>query len=153
MGILLIIGLLSIFHSVAQTTGNDDRYRLFIDFLKQEKLYQDDISFYPFPFEDLDMRSYYHDRPIVTDSAQIAGILRNSIFYNKFRFRAEYDAQLLLPHSIRIDTIDNKRYNARAKVAVPDSTARLQFSAADIGVTRHFDQLEITLMKIEEDVA
>lgn len=153
MGTLLIIGLLSIFHSVAQTTGNDDRYRLFIDFLKQEKLYQDDISFYPFPFEDLDMRSYYHDRPVVTDSAQIAGILRNSIFYNKFRFLAEYDAQLLLPHSIRIDTIDNKRYNARAKVAVPDSTARLQFSAADIGVTRRFDQLEITLMKIEEDVA
>lgn len=151
--IILLISFPSTFHCVAQTTVSDDRYQLFIDFLKQEKLQQDDVFYYPFPFEDMDMRSYYKDFPVMTDSTQIAGILRNSIFYDNLRFRPKYDTQLLLPHSIDIDMIDQKRYNARAKVAVPDSSAHLLFSAADIGIPRRFDQLEATLMNMEDDVA
>lgn len=151
--IILLISFPGTICCIAQTAVSDDRYQLFIDFLKQEKLGQDDVCYYPFPFEDMDMRWYYKDLPIVTDSVQIAGILRSSIFYDNLRFRPKYDTQLLLPHSIDIDMIDQKRYSAQAKVAVPDSSAHLLFSAADIGVPRRFDQLEATLMNIEDDVA
>ena len=151
--IILLLSLMSIPHCEAQTAKTDTTHQLFIDFLKQEKLHLDDVCHYPFPFEDIDMRSYYKECPIVTDSVGIAKILRSSFLYDDLRSCSKYNAQLLLPHSVNVEMVDKGHYNARVQVAVPDSIAKLQFKATDIGITRSFDQLEVTLMGIEDDIA
>lgn len=130
---------------------NENPFKIFIDFLKQEMLYHHDVVYYPFPFEDI---TYNYEEPKVeTDCERIRQLICDGISYNKSDSCADYTALLELPHRIKIQALNKDRYRAEAFVTLPDSSATLRLDSTNIGIPQIFDSLEVTLMQIEDNVA
>lgn len=148
--ITLLICLISL--TCASANRDGDPFRIFIDFLKQEMLYHKDAVYYPFPFEDI---TFNHKVPrIETNPERIKQLICDGISYNKHDSCADYSPLLEVPpHRIKIQTIDKDSYKTEAFVTVPDSSATLSLSSANICIPQKFDSLEVTLMRIEDNVA
>lgn len=130
---------------------NENPFKIFIDFLKQEMLYHHDVVYYPFPFEDI---TYNYEVPgIETDGERIKQLICDGISYNKSDSCADYNTALKLPHRIKIQALNKDRYRAEAFVTLPDSSATLRLDSTNIGIPQKFDSLEVTLMQIEDNVA
>lgn len=136
----------------AQTREDSLLYKFFIDFLKQEILYHEDVAYYPFPFEDIDC-GHLFERQIVDTPEQMSQLIGQSIAYDSSDSTIYYKSKLELPHRIKIDVLDNEHYHAEAFVVEPDSSATLHFNEATIGTPQCFDKTEITLLGLESDVA
>lgn len=152
--ILLLLSTLMSIYSYGQLPAGEDRFQLFIDFLDQEKRYKDDIIYYPFPFEDVEHSDNRGDQFQSTESHRIWDYLYEGFTYNREdSIKPKYQGRLKLPHRIKAQTLSNNTLSAKARITMPDSIVTLNFGAADIGVTRSFDQLEITLMHVNGNTA
>lgn len=147
----LLICLISL--TCASANRNRDYFRIFIDFLKQEMLYHKDVVYYPFPFEDITFN--YKVPRIETDCEHIKQLICDGISYNKSDSCADYSPYPpeMPPHRIKIQALNKDRYKAEAFVTLPDSSATLSLDSTNIGIPQRFDLLEVTLMRIEDNVA
>lgn len=145
----LLICLISLTCTAAN--HNEDSFRIFIDFLKQEMLYHKDAVYYPFPFEDITFN--HKDSRVETNPERIKQLIHDGISYDKRDSCADYSPSLEMPHRIKIQALDKNSYKAEAFVTLPDSSATLSLDSANIGIPQKFDLLEVTLMRIEDNVA
>ncbi|MCS2613697.1 hypothetical protein PQ628_15490 [Bacteroides ovatus] len=78
---LTVILMCIISLTCASVNRDEDTFRIFIDFLKQEILYHKDAVYYPFPFEDITIN---HEMPrIETNRERIEQLLCDGISYNE----------------------------------------------------------------------
>ena len=151
--ILLTITLMNTTPCLAQVPGSNNPYQLFIDFLKQEKRYHNDMVPYPFPFDDIVRRNSDSDTSVVTSPERIKELIGEGIKGIAHEYNNKYSPKLRLSHRIKYEKIGDTAYKAEALVSIPDSNATLHFAHADIGIPKSFDQIEITLMAVESNVA
>lgn len=145
----LLICLMSL--TCTSANHNDNPYQLYIDFLKLEMRYHKDVVYYPFPFEDITYTP--KDHRIETNPERIKQLIAERIIYNSNTSKAEYTYPLPMPHRIKIEALNKDRYKAEAFVTLPQSSSTLSLSSINIGISQSFDQLEMTLMRIESNVA
>ena len=78
---LTVILMCIISLTCASVNRDEDTFRIFIDFLKQEILYHKDAVYYPLPFEDITIN---HEMPrIETNRERIEQLLCDGISYNE----------------------------------------------------------------------
>lgn len=145
----LLICLMNL--TCSSATHKDDPYQLYIDFLKLEMQYHNHVVYYPFPFEDITYTA--KDHRIETNPERIKQRIAERIFYNSNTSKAEYSYPLPVPHRIKIEALSKDRYKAEAFVTLPETSSTLSLGAINIGIPQSFDQLEVTLMRIEGNVA
>lgn len=151
---LTIILMCLISFTCTAANRNGDSFRIFIDFLKQEMLYHKDAVYYPFPFEDITFND--KDSRVETNPERIKQLIHDGISYDKRdSCGVAYSPSPLEmpPHRIKIQALDKDSYKAEAFVTLPDSSATLSLDSANIGIPQKFDLLEVTLMRIEDNVA
>ena len=148
-----LVALLACLISLPCTAAkhDEDPFQLFIDFLKQEMLYHKDAVYYPFPFKDIPSNS--KDIRIESNPERIKQLIANGISYRESTSSAEYNSTLTMPHRIKIQALNQDRYRAEAFVTLPDSSATLNLNLTNIGIPQSFDKQEVTLMRMEGNVA